>query len=63
MEPDDKRVYVYLTDDKDPVIINAMGYYIIDSNIPEDFYCIIVDDDNQEIARFNMAYVKGIVRQ
>lgn len=58
MEPDDKRVYVYLTDDKDPVIINAMGYYI-----HEDFYCIIVDDDNQEIARFNMAYVKGIVRQ
>lgn len=63
MEPDDKRVYVYLIDDKDPIVINATGYYIDDDKIPEEYHYIIVDDDNQEIARFNTAFVKGIVKQ
>lgn len=63
MKPDDKRVYVYLIDSTEPIIINAMGYYMIDSNISEEYYYIILDYDNQETARFNKAYVKGIVRQ
>lgn len=40
-----------------------MGYYIDDDKIPEEYYYIILDYDNQETARFNKAYVKGIVRQ
>ena len=57
MESNNKKIYIYFIDNDKPVVLNAMGYYINDNCY------IVVDYDNQETARFDLSYVKGIAKQ
>lgn len=62
MEQDNKTlVYVYFINNDEPVILKATGYY--EQCFSDGDYYVVANHDNQEIARFNKVYVKGIAKQ